>query len=60
MDMNNSLIQNQYDKIYSYFKTTTESFDSFEWDGKILSVINNNMVVEIYKYKFLKKLIPNL
>ena len=60
MDMNNSLIQNQYDKIYSYFKTTTESFDSFEWDGKILSVINNNMVVEIYKYKFLKKIIKNI
>jgi len=50
-------VQNQYDKIYSYFKNTTESFDSLEWNGKILEVWNEDMVTEIYKYKDLKNLI---
>lgn len=50
------LLQTQYDKIYEYFKTTTEPFDFLEWDGKILNVWNNNHIVEIYKYKELKML----
>ncbi len=53
-------LQMQYDKIYSYFRTTTESFDSIEWDGKVLEVWDKNKVVEIYKYKDLKSLIKNL
>ena len=48
------LLQTQYDKIYSYFKTTTEPLDLLDWDGKILYVWNKNNIVETYKYKDLK------
>lgn len=51
------MFQNQYDKIYSYFRTTTESFDLLEWDGKILRVWNNGDVIENYQYKDLRNLI---
>jgi spermidine/putrescine-binding protein len=54
------LPQGQYDKIYSYFKTTTEPFDYLEWDGKNLQVWNKKETSEFYKYKDLKKLIKNL
>ncbi len=49
-------LQSQDDKIYSYFRTTTEPFDFLEWDGDILQVWNNNKILEIYKYKDLKSL----
>lgn len=52
--MNCQKIQLEYDKIYSYFKTTCEQFDLLEWDGKILDVWNNDKIIEIYKYKDLK------
>ncbi|MCX6759171.1 MAG: hypothetical protein NT012_01180 [Candidatus Nealsonbacteria bacterium] len=55
--MNYKTLQFQYDKIYSYFKTTCESFDFLEWDGKTLEVWNGNRVKEIYKYNDLKNLI---
>lgn len=42
------LLQSQYDKIYSYFKTTTELFDSLEWDGRFLEVIFEDKVIEVY------------
>ena len=42
-------LQNTYDYIYSYFKTTTEPFDFLDWDGKILQVWNGDTVVEIYR-----------
>lgn len=58
--MDYKIIQNQYDQIHSYFKTTTEPFDSLEWDGKVLEVLDKNKVVEIYKHKDLKNLIKNL
>ena len=50
------LLQNQYDRIYEYFKTTTEQFDFLEWDGKILNVWDNFCIIEIYKYRELKSL----
>ncbi len=53
-------LQIQYDKIYSYFKNTTELFDYLEWDGVVLRVWNNNKVMETYKYKDFRKLIKNL
>ncbi len=56
-DVNYHFLQKSYDKIYSYFKTTTEQFDYLEWDGKILKVWNKNKVVETYEYKDLEKLI---
>jgi len=53
-------LQIQYDKIYSYFKNTTELFDYLEWDGVVLKVWNENKVMEIYKYKDFRNLILNL
>lgn len=29
--------QEQYDKIYEYFKNTSETFDELEWDGQELN-----------------------
>ena len=46
--MDSKKLQLQYDKIYSYFKTTSEPFDFLEWDGKILKVWNNEELVEKY------------
>jgi len=34
MKINYQKIQLQYNKIYSYFRTTCEPFDFLEWDGK--------------------------
>ena len=55
MDTDSRKLQNTYDNIYSYFKTTTEPFDFLEWDEKILQVWNNNTVVEVYR---LEDLLP--
>ncbi len=49
--MNYKKLQLQYDKIYSYFKNTTEPFDFLEWDGKILKVWGYNTVVEKYCFR---------
>ncbi len=51
MVMNYKELQNQDDKICSYFKTTTESFDFLEWDGKVLQVWLHDKVIEIYHLK---------
>lgn len=50
-------IQNQYDKIYSYFRTTCEPFDYVEFDGCVLQVWNNGVLVEKYSLKDLKEII---
>ena len=50
-------IQLQYDKIYSYFKSTTEPFDFLEWDGKNLVVWNKAEIIEQYSLKELAKLV---
>lgn len=55
--MNHKKLQSQYDKIYSYFKTTCEPFDYLEWDGKVLEVVNKNITLEKYLLKDLKNLI---
>ncbi len=57
--MNYKRLQSQYDKIYSYFRTTCESFDLLEWDGKILQVWDGDIAVERYSLKGLKGLIFN-
>jgi hypothetical protein len=41
-------IQTQYDKIYSFFKQTTESFDLLEWDCNQLKVWLDNHIIETY------------
>lgn len=53
-------MQIQYDKIYSYFKTTCESFDFLEWNGKILYVWFCNKIIETYKYRDLRRSIVDL
>lgn len=58
--MNSISLQTQYDKIYSYFKTTTEPFDELEWDGNVLSVWSDGLAVEVYRYRDLKALISTL
>ena len=50
-------LQLQYDKIYYYFKNTTEPFDFLEWDGKILMVWNKNHIIEKYLLKDLKTIL---
>jgi len=46
--MNYKNLQSQYDKIYAYFKTTCEPFDILEWDGRILQVWRNDIIIEQY------------
>lgn len=52
--MNHQKIQSEYEKIYSYFKTTAEPFDFLEWDGKVLNIWSSEKIVEVYKYKDLR------
>ena len=51
-------LQTQYDRIYSYFKTTCEPFDFIEWDGKDLLVWQDEAAIEKYSFKDLQRLIP--
>lgn len=46
--MDYQLLQYQYDEIYSYFRTTCESFDFLEWDGQVLQVWQDDIVIENY------------
>ncbi len=52
-------IQQQYDLIHSYFKTTTDSYDELDWDGETLLVILDDVVIEIYTYSDLNLMIEN-
>jgi spermidine/putrescine-binding protein len=47
-------IQEEYDKIYRFFKTTTEPFDKIDWDGKELKILLNNEIIETYSRKYIK------
>ena len=53
-------MQEQYDLIYSFFKTTTEPFDFLDWDGKVLRVWLDEEVVEVYEFEELQELIVGL
>lgn len=55
--MNYLYLQAQYEKIYSFFRTTCEPFDFIEWDGKILYVWKDEDVIEKYLLKDVKNLI---
>ena len=55
--MNYKKLQIQDDKIYSYFRTTTELFDYLEYEGNDLQVWNGDVVVEKYSLKDLEELI---
>lgn len=56
MKINYKFLQFQDDKIYSYFRTTTEPFDFLEWDGEILQVWSEGTVVEKYLLEDLQKI----
>ena len=49
-------LNEQYENIYRYFKTTTEPFDFLEWDGHTLDVIHNDRIIERYAKEDLKEL----
>lgn len=55
--MDYQTLQFQYDRIYSYFKTTTEPFDFLDWDGEILQVWNGDAMVEEYRLKDLNSML---
>lgn len=57
--MDYQTLQFQYDRIYSYFKTTTEPFDFLDWDGEILQVWNGDAMVEEYRLKDLNFMLGN-
>lgn len=48
-------LQSQYDKIYSYFRTTCEPFDFLDWDGDVLEVWSKDSKVEVYLVKELEE-----
>lgn len=50
-------IQAQSDLINEYFKTTTEPFNTIEWDGNELLVILHDLIVERYDINDLRILI---
>lgn len=49
-------LQIQYNKIYAFFKTTTEPFDLLMWDGEILEVLYENNIIEKYSFKELREI----
>ncbi len=57
--MDYQTLQSQYDKIYFYLRTTCEPFDFLEWDGKILQVWKDDIVVEMYRLKNLNFMLEN-
>ncbi len=52
-------MQEQYEKIRRYFKTTTEPYDCLEWDGEQLELLLKGVAVERYSYQELQKIIPD-
>lgn len=48
-------LQIQYNKIYAFFRNTTEYFDYLDWNGENLYVWENNEIIEQYSFKDLKK-----
>lgn len=54
--MNYQKLQFEYDKIYSYFRTTCERFDFLDWNGIILNIWRDDQIIEVYKYRELKAL----
>ena len=59
MELNNQVLEYQYDMIRSFFKTTCEPFDDLEWDGKTLIIYLDDIAIEQYSYEDLKELIDN-
>lgn len=53
------ILQSQYDLLYRYFKTTTEPYDSLEWDGNVLCVCLAGETIETYTVTELTELVPD-
>ncbi len=49
----------QYNLIYRFFKTTSESYDDLQWDGFVLEVLLKNTVIERYHYDNLCEIIDD-
>ena len=48
-------LQEEYDRIYSFFKRTSEPFYELDWNGEILEVVLNDAVIETYSFEDLKE-----
>ena len=48
-------IQEEYDKIYLFFKKTSEAFDELDWDGKKLKVLLSDKIIEVYSKEDVKQ-----
>lgn len=51
--------EEQYNKIYRFFKTTPEFYDDLDWDGDTLAVIYRNRVIDLYTYDDLCEIIDD-
>ncbi len=51
------MTQRQYDLIQRYFKTTTEPYDTLEWDGEVLHVCLDGNTIETYTHAELASII---
>ena len=52
-------LQEQWESIHRFFKTTTEYYDDLEWNGEVLYVVANDEVIETYTLADLKEIIPD-
>lgn len=57
MKLQHQELQRQGDLIQRYFRTTTEPYDSLEWDGSNLYVCLDDQIVETYTYTDLVEII---
>ena len=59
MDVKSRALQSQFDRIHSYFRTTCEPFDLLDWDGRVLRVWNEYVIIEEYRLKDLDRMLQN-
>lgn len=55
--MGTLLLEKKLNLIQSWLKTTSEPFDAWDWDGKILTIWLNDKLIEKYTNKDLKEVI---
>jgi hypothetical protein len=52
-------LQNQYNLIHSFFKTTNEPYDYLNWSGEKLLVFLKGKIIEQYTFNDLKSIIED-
>jgi len=57
--MDYRILQAQYDAIHAFLKTTTEPFDSMDWDGTVLTLWYGDRIAEMYTLEDFKLIIPH-